>query len=340
MDHQDEQAKQATRQAFNRPLIGNGRGSPSDCCFKHCETKRKCGPIPLYTYKSRFHFVIFLALVAICLTLLFATVVPMVIHHLELEGIRDEVVIDSKSAANYDTWQSNFYGKGKKRDISYELYIFNVQNPVEALAGEKPVLVQLGPYAFNQYFNKFDVKWTDDGDTVQYRLQTFYVFNKAASGPGLLDTDNVTLAYPSALGFEYLLQQIPIDAQELLDAAVETRINTKLDSVDAAIDAAIRAVQRNPTLTPEEKNQTLTELYALEALVVVVRDGLTEYVEEAPAGTSLLKLILCTCLPAGNGVSLFWQTNPVDACEPCPSPPPSPSSLIPRLWLLERSSED
>jgi hypothetical protein len=326
MDPNEQRAKAKTKQIFTSPLI-SGPGAPTDCCFKHCETKNKCGPIPCYTYKSRFHLVICLCMCAIALTLLFATIVPLVFHHLELEGIKEEVVIDSKSASSYDTWQSNYYGKGKKRMISYQIFIFNVQNPVEALAGEKPIVVQQGPYAFNQYFNKFDIHWSDDGDTVQYRLQTFYVFDQANSGPGLMDTDNVTLAYPSALGFEYLLGQIPIDAQELLDAAVETRINTKLDSIDAALDAAIKAVERNPLLSPEEKNATLAQLHALEDLVTVVRTGLIEYVEEAPAGTSLLKLILCTSLPAGNGVSLFYQTNPVNACESPPRPPLSLPSL-------------
>lgn len=314
MDPNEQRAKASARQIFASPLI-SGPGDPTDCCFKHCETKKKCGSVPCYTYKSRFHLVVCLSMCAIALTLLFATIVPLVFHHLELEGIREEVVIDSRSASSYDTWQSNFYGKGKKRTISYQIFIFNVQNPVEALAGERPIVVQQGPYAFNQYFNKFDIRWTDDGDTVQYRLQTFYVFDKENSGPGLMDTDNVTLAYPSALGFEYILGQIPIEAQELLDAAVETGINSKLDQVDAAIDAAIKAVQRNPTLSPAEKNESLAQLYALEDLVTVVRDGLIDYVEEAPAGTTLLKLILCTSLPSGNGVSLFYQTNPVNACK-------------------------
>lgn len=270
MDYRDQQAKDSTRQLF---LTNNNENKTNDCCFKHCyKTSKKCGPISFYTYKSRFHLLVCLAMGAIVTTLLFATIIPLIFHHLEVEGIRQEVVIDSKNAKSYNTWQSNIYGKGKKRQISYQIFIFNVQNPVQALAGEKPILVQLGPYAFNQYFNKFDIKWTDDGDTVQYRLQTFYVFDKANSGPGLLDTDNVTLAYPSALGFEYLLQQIPISAQTLLDAAVETRVNSKLDSIDAAIDAKIAAVQKNPFLSPEEKNQTLTQLYALENLVLIVRE--------------------------------------------------------------------
>lgn len=269
MNLRDEQAKNTTRELF---LTNSNNNKNKDCCFKHCSKSSSCGPIPCYSYKSRFHLLVCLSISAIVITLLFAIIIPLIFHHLEVAGIREEVVIDSKSANNYNTWQSNFYGKGKKRDINYQLFIFNVQNPVEALAGQKPILVQLGPYAFNQYFNKFDIKWTDDGDTVQYRLQTFYVFNKDNSGPGLLDTDNVTLAYPSALGFEYLLQQIPISAQELLDAAVETRIYSKLDAIDSAIDAKIAAVQKNPFLSPEEKNQTLTQLYALENLVLIIRE--------------------------------------------------------------------
>ena len=107
---------------------------------------------------------------------------------------------------------------------------------MEALRGERPVLVQRGPYGFMNYFNKFDVQWSHDGDTVQYRLQTFYVYSTERSAPGVSPDDNVTLGYPSALGFEYLLQEIPVSAQELLDAALTSKINSKLDTFSAQTD--------------------------------------------------------------------------------------------------------
>ena len=50
--------------------------------------------------------------------------------------------------------QSNYYGSGDKTAISYKIYIFDVQNVAELLNGSRPVVVEQGPYAFHEYFNK------------------------------------------------------------------------------------------------------------------------------------------------------------------------------------------
>lgn len=245
--------------------------SPTLCCFDHCiENRVCCNKILCFHFKSKFHRIVWISMLLILLCLLFALIVPLIFYTLEIAGIHDEIVIDSEQAPSYNLWQSNFYGHGEKRDIFYDVYIFDVQNPVSALRGERPILVQRGPYAFMNYFNKFDIKWSHDGDTVQYRLQTFYIFNSERSGPGLQPTDNVTLGYPSALGFEYLLQQIPISAQELLDAALTSKINEKLDAIDEIIQIRIQAVIDNPFMDPVTKNETLTKLYHLDTLINVI----------------------------------------------------------------------
>jgi hypothetical protein len=156
-----------TKRSQAAPIIGSA-DKENGCLFNHCH-KRTClsEKITFYWWRSRFHCAVNCAFVFIVITLLFAVIIPPVIVQLEYWGIADEVVIDSRNAPNYDTWQSNFYGKGKKKLINYDLYIFNVANPMEALNGSKPTLVQMGPYAFYQYYNKFDIKWTHDGDRVQ-----------------------------------------------------------------------------------------------------------------------------------------------------------------------------
>ena len=207
----------------------------------------------------------------IVMALLFAVIVPPIFHQLELLGISDEIVIDSKSAKNYNIWQSNYYGSGDKNDITYELYIFEVDNPVESLKGERPRLVQKGPYTFKYYFNKFDISFHDDGDRVQYRLQNFYLPYLEGTGPGLSMEDQITIPYVSALGFEYLLGEIPVEAEELLDVALETFINTVLYGVEEVIAAREQAVIDNPFLSEEQKNQTLAELQALYGLADDIR---------------------------------------------------------------------
>jgi hypothetical protein len=241
-------------------------------CFDHCVKTKVCGnKLTCCSFRSRFHAVVCISMFFIVTALLFAVIVPPIFNFLEELGIADEVVIDSKHSKNYDIWQSNFFGKGDKNDISYDLYIFHVDNPEASLKGEKPMLVQMGPYAFKYYFNKFDVSFHNDGDQVQYRLQTFYIPNPEGNGPGLSFDDELVIPYVSALGFEYLLKEIPVETEQLLDGALTTLVDTVLEDVEDVIQAREQAVIDNPFMSDEQKNQTLAELQHLYSLVEIIR---------------------------------------------------------------------
>ncbi len=97
------------------------------------------------------------------------------------------------------------------------MYVFDYTNVADVLNGSKPVLVQKGPYQFMEYFRKFDISWTDDGDTVTYNTQKFYVYNPAASGAGLSLDDRMTIPYVTILGFEWLLRAVPPEANDYFD---------------------------------------------------------------------------------------------------------------------------
>jgi hypothetical protein len=110
--------------------------------------------------------------------------------------------------------------------LKYNLYYFEVQNMAEALSGQRPKLVQIGPYAYDEYYVKFDISWTDDGDTVSFNTQKYYVYNQEETGPGLLQTDEITIPYAVVVGFEELLAGLPVGANELLEAALEVSLHT------------------------------------------------------------------------------------------------------------------
>lgn len=97
------------------------------------------------------------------------------------------------------------------------MYYFDLQNPNETLHGEKPVVVEVGPYVYDEYFVKFDIEWTDHGDTVSYNTQKYYIFSPSDSGAGLTEDDTFLLPYPAVLGFQYFLSTIPPEAQAALD---------------------------------------------------------------------------------------------------------------------------
>jgi len=251
--------------------------------------------------------------VCIMILLLLSVIVPLVLIVLKNKGIADEIVIDSFTARNFDIWQSNYYGPGDKREVMCNIHLFSIQNPIQALQGEKPIMLEQGPYAFHQYFNKFDIEFQDDGNIVQYRLQNFYIFDESRSGPGLSLDDKVVLPYPSALGFQYILDNIPISTEELLDAAVEGAINEKLDDIKHTLQVREDAIKENPFMSDEAKNSSLAYIDELILLVEIIESGVDDYMDDNSAGSSLLKLILCTALPNSTGVSMFWEVGPVDA---------------------------
>ena len=105
--------------------------------------------------------------------------------------------------------------------IKYNLYYFEVQNLADTLDGARPKLMQVGPYSYDEYYVKFDIVWTDGGDTVSFNTQKYYIYNQDETGPGLYQSDQITIPYACVVGFEFLLSNIPVAANELLDIALE-----------------------------------------------------------------------------------------------------------------------
>ncbi len=130
----------------------------------------------------------------------------------------------------------------------YDVYYFDLQNPDGVLAGEKPVVVELGPYSYDEYYVKFDISWSDGGNIVSYNTQRFYLFNPARTNPGLSDTDLITLPYPSVIGFEFLLKEIPEAASLLLEELIIGAIQEKENAVDLILDEIYADVIANPNV--------------------------------------------------------------------------------------------
>ena len=177
--------------------------------------------------------------------------------------IMQEVVIDSTSAPQYAAWQNNVYGDGREVksllmccpafvfviklcivkstyvsslhhpqhvQIKYNLYYFQVQNMAETLQGARPKLMQVGPYAYDEYYVKFDISWSDGGDTVTYNTQKYYLFNQDETGPGLSQEDQLTLPYATVIGFDYLLSTVDATDQMLIDAGIHVRQSSFVSS--------------------------------------------------------------------------------------------------------------
>ena len=73
-----------------------------------------------------------------------------------------------------------------------QLYFFNTTNPEGFLRGEKPHLLEVGPYVYEEEWEKVNVTWGEEGNNVKYQLKKIYRFRQDLSGK-LQESDRLTL---------------------------------------------------------------------------------------------------------------------------------------------------
>jgi len=73
-----------------------------------------------------------------------------------------------------------------------QLYFFNTTNPAGFLRGEKPRLVEVGPYVYEEEWQKVNVSWEGEGHRVKYRLKKVFRYRQDLSGE-LKESDRLTL---------------------------------------------------------------------------------------------------------------------------------------------------
>eukprot|EP01032_Pedospumella_encystans_P012890 gene12890-14876_t len=247
---------------------------------------------------------------------LFISVVgPLILNAITDDQINQLMVVDSTSSDNYNIWQNNVEGDGAEHvKLKYNLYYFQVQNMAETLQGQRPKLMQVGPYAYDEYYVKFDIKFSDHGDTVSYNTQKYYIFNQEETGPGLTEDDQITLPYAVVIGFEFFLQQVPVSASDLLQAAIGTQLVAAEGDMEAMMDTLYVEIQ--DTKMPSTVRQALLSQVATtnQSLQVFFEDMIA-FVNTTYVGDLLLKVLMCG-LPeykSGRGLTPFWKTDPFSA---------------------------
>lgn len=182
-----------------------------------------------------------------------------------------------------------------------------MQNEAEVLKGEKPRLLQRGPYAYDEYYVKFDIHWSDNGNVITYGLQRYYLFNDQRTGPGLKETDTVLLPYPTVLGFQYLLSTISDYQNYILDAAINDALNNAETTLIQKLNALKILVRLK---NPPNKKAILAKIDSIEQQAEDVFNYLHVFILEVDIGDLLLKTLLCL---SPNGFSPFWEVNQFNA---------------------------
>lgn len=77
----------------------------------------------------------------------------------------------------YERWEET------PQALDFKVYIFNVTNPDEILAGERPIVQELGPYWYKQYRRKYNITFNEGKTRAAYRMDQRYEFDARASAP-------------------------------------------------------------------------------------------------------------------------------------------------------------
>lgn len=149
-----------------------------------------------------------LGVVLIVAGIVFIPLSKKIIH----DEIKQQINLNNKDT--YNNWVKN------PTPIYFQLYFWHLSNPQEVQEGrEKPSVVQKGPYTYNEYRQKFDVKFVQGNGTVSYREKTSYIFNPEMSN-GLENDTFTTVNIPMMLVVNIVKNEFGL-VQEAAEAILE-----------------------------------------------------------------------------------------------------------------------
>ena len=107
---------------------------------------------------------------------------------------RHELVMEVDLSKKGTTFKS-FTKSSDDQPVIYSIYYFDLQNGEDVLAdkGGKPVVVQRGPYAYDELFEYFDIDFEQEGQRMNFFSQKYYRFNKEKSCVGCDDEKDTIL---------------------------------------------------------------------------------------------------------------------------------------------------
>uniref|UniRef100_A0A7N8XRR8 Scavenger receptor class B, member 2c n=1 Tax=Mastacembelus armatus TaxID=205130 RepID=A0A7N8XRR8_9TELE len=110
-----------------------------------------------------------------------------VFHHVVESTAEKEVVLKNGTEA-FEAWEN------PPAPIYMQFYFFNLTNPEEVLYGERPAVVEIGPYTYREYRPMEQVDFSDNGTKVTAVNTKTYIFQRNMSfGPesDLIRTVNI-----------------------------------------------------------------------------------------------------------------------------------------------------
>nr|QID41570.1 SRB1 [Gobiocypris rarus] len=147
------------------------------------------------------------------LTVLFGTVLVFVGPIIIDDQIVKNVEINPKNELSYTMW------KDIPVPFFMSVYFFHIVNPDEILKGEKPMVIQRGPYVYSGKRWKDNITFHDN-NTVSYKEFRQYFFEERMSVGD--ETDVVTIPNMLVLGASVMMENMPYPIRILLSTTFKT----------------------------------------------------------------------------------------------------------------------
>ncbi|XP_060519996.1 sensory neuron membrane protein 2-like [Cylas formicarius] len=103
--------------------------------------------------------------------------------------------------------------------VTFNVYLFDVQNPDEVMSGAKPVVKEKGPYTYKLNRWKSNITWDQKSDEISYFEYERYQFDEDATKP-LFETDTVTLLNIPYNSILLTTEHLMPSAMSMLDPAL------------------------------------------------------------------------------------------------------------------------
>lgn len=117
--------------------------------------------------------------------------------------VKKEIVLKNGTEA-FSAWED------PPAPIYMQFYFFNLTNPLEVLEGERPAVVEIGPYTYREYRPMEDITFLDNGTRVSAVNTKTYIFERHMSkGP---ETDLIRTVNIPAMTVMDLFKDIPVAA--------------------------------------------------------------------------------------------------------------------------------
>uniref|UniRef100_A0A4W5MI06 Scavenger receptor class B member 1 n=1 Tax=Hucho hucho TaxID=62062 RepID=A0A4W5MI06_9TELE len=147
------------------------------------------------------------------LTVVFGTVIVFVGPIIIDNQIVKNLVIDPKNEMSYTMW------KDVPVPFFMNVYFFNVLNPTEVLAGEKPMVEQRGPYVYRKRIQKQNITFHPN-HTVSYLEYRSYFFEPSMSVGN--ESDVVTIPNMLVLGAAVMMEDLPFAVRLMISTTFKT----------------------------------------------------------------------------------------------------------------------